>query len=243
MKLFSFIKKLGLIPLYSIGGIIITGTLGLGVVATVFEDDAKQAIKNFAGSTSDSIQTISTTLTNISSQIEISSDDIQTSLTNSVTILENSIKEMESVKEQITDETTKTQIENIINQINKLNIQQIVSEVSSSLDNVENTINKDAIPKVQEILNSADSLLGTLQDENGDVWKYYGIVSSCLIIVSSVILGALIIGLVWRAVFYKKVDGVYFKRRIMEKAVYKHIKKIIRKYPNLRKVIDEYDNI
>lgn len=257
MKIFNLFKKFGMLTVYSIGGLVTVGTVGLGVASVVYDKQIKDYVTSFAGETQSLINGLVTQFDNVVEQVVGVEGQVQSGINQIKTSLDTQIKNLETNKEMLQAQIDKlpsnfnettfdsiiTQIDNIILQLNNFKNQtmgEIENQINNGVEQVDNVINGELVKQVKGIVGQADSILVMMQDRNSVFWQYYGTFSKALLISSTCVLLTLIGGYTLRFVTCKKVDGVWLNKTGHKKEIVNHVKKILKKYPSLHRVIDEY---
>lgn len=254
MKIFNILKKLGFYSTMGLGLVVTVGCTTSSSLALVYEDKIKSTINDLAGTTQNTINGLLTSFDTIVSTVNTSKDEIVSDINSGSDLLNTQLQNLKNVKAKIdeyaqkhpqskdsTEEISK-QLYEIINQIEKTivpEVNNIKDLVNQNINKVDGVLNGDMVNNVKDITNTANNVLDKIKDPNSPIWKYYGIISKAILIISAVILVVFVSGLVLKLLFYKRVDGVYIKKSSSKQELRMHVKKILKKYPQLYRVVDE----
>ena len=237
------------------------GVAGLGIAAkkfqpqvvdgyqTVVDSVKNETIPKAFDSVKESVDKISTNFPEYADEINKYIDSLNETLINlneEITKIESSLissgtsdtdplmKLLKTLKES--QVSTQKSLEIIQSQLKNttdfINGQLDKNDAESLYSQINNTINQ--LEKTYDSFSKQINLLPT-----DSFSKAYGLIADLLIIIPSVILGLGIISWITTKIFYKNVDGKLVRSVGAKKELTKHVKKIIKKYPDIKEEIDK----
>lgn len=246
MKLFSMLKKVGGFSLLTIGATITVGAAGIGIAAVVYDDKVKEVVNHYVGKTQSSIDAIVKNFDGLVNQYENVSETIFKTFDETNIMIEEQVANIDQLIKQLSNSTTSDLASNL-QEVNKylVNFQGYIKDLKKGFENgkvqIDDVLNGEIVKTVKDVLNQADSILGFIQDPSSPFWKIYNTISYAILFSSILVLSSFIIGIILRAIYYKKVDGIWVRKTNEKADVKKHITKILKKYPNLTSVLEEYE--
>lgn len=231
------IKNLGLWPIYGIGALFCVGLLSGGAYAIDQKDFIKQQINNVA----DITKNAQTDLTTVNDNIETAFNSAESADSQIKTTIDN-LKTLKQKLDEINNNNSANQDSNTKEEITK--ISNDIDKVISALENVE-IPNRDSLSGIEEligpngtvtsILSNVNNWLDNNNNDSSPLWTYYDLISKILLSVGSVLIGLFILGFILLIIFNKRVDGFWVSRKNIKKDLALHIKKLMKKYPELSK--------
>ncbi|MDE5952843.1 MAG: MG_279/MG_280 family protein, partial [Malacoplasma sp.] len=237
LRIGLIIKNLGLWPIYGIGALFCAGLLGGGAYAV----DQKSFIKQQVSNVADIVKNAKDNLTTANDNIDFafnSAENAQTQINITIdnfTSLKQKLDEVNKSSSQSPDTNTKQEIEKISKEIDEMvsTLQGIEIPNRDSISGVEDLIGPNG--SVTSILNSVNDWLANNNDDNSPLWTYYDLVSKILLSIGAVLVGLFVLGYILLIIFNKRVDGTWVSRKNIKKQLALHIKKLMKKYPELSK--------
>lgn len=165
------------------------------------------------------------------------------------------IAELEKYKEQINQSSTSypglesilgngdiiAEIDKLIENLktSKEQILTLVDNLSTQITNISNAVNvqeiqgyvNTAVDLANKYLGYANTIFGNITPSNVD--KYYNLTSKILLGVGATLVGLIVVGSLLSFLFYKKVDGKLVSRSKAKKELENHLRKILRKNPDI----------
>ncbi|MDE5545696.1 MAG: MG_279/MG_280 family protein [Malacoplasma sp.] len=243
LRIGLIIKNLGLWPIYGIGALFCAGLLGGGAYAIDQKSFIKQQVSNIA----DIVKNAENNLTNANNSI----DSAFTSAESANTQIQKTIENFKNLKAKL-DEINKTssssgtessgtqsgtnqEIENISKQVEQMisSLQGIEIPNRDSFNSVEDLIGPNGT--ITTTLTSVNNWLANNNDDSSPLWSYYDLVSKILLSIGAVLVGLFVLGFILLIIFNKRVDGCWVSRKNLKKDLALHIKKLMKKYPELSK--------
>lgn len=246
MKLFSMLKKVGSFSLLAIGGAITVGAAGIGIAAVVYDDKVKEVVNHYVGQTQSSINAIVNNFDGLVNQYENVSETIFKTFDETNKMIGEQVANIDQLIKQLSNSAT-NDLASDLQQANKflVDFQGYIVDLKKGFENgkvqIDDVLNGEIVKTVKDVLNQADSILGSIQDPSSPFWKIYNTISYAILFSSILVLSSFVIGIILRTIYYKKVDGIWVRKTNEKADVKKHIKKILKKYPHLRNVLEEYE--
>ena len=246
MKVFKLLKELGYIPILVTGGVITAGIMGGSIAGIVYEDKVKETIYNVADVSKRTLTNALDTFHNTIHIVNSTASNVSTTinkLNKELTNQTNTLKDISSQLNGVTvgNASIKNDLDSLINQVEKITpeLTKLETNIQNGTNQIENFVDSDIVRDIENLVNKTNNILGEIQDPNNPIWKYYRMITNSLLIISAFVFATLILGLVLRYTTQKKVDGVWVNRTHVQHDIKKHVKKILKKYPDLAKKILE----
>lgn len=177
-----------------------------------------------------------------------SADQQIANLSNIITQLENAVNNQNPIVQTFSSSSTKEDIKKLIQ-----DLKNAKTSLETSVNNIKNDINgpNGAIGTIDNFfrpggeadtitgyVNTAENIFGKVSNVFAETppdkfESYYSTITVVLTAVPAAILGIGIIGSITGSIFYKKVDGKLVRRSKAKQDLANHIKKIVKKYPDI----------
>lgn len=257
MKIFNIFKKIGLLSIYLVGGAVTVGGLGLSIASIVYDKEIKNWVVEYAGTSQRTLNQLVNQFDSIVNQVDTTKDELVSYIDYGQNIIKEQQDSLKDFKNQLTsngstlisslNEKGSAEIVNTIDSVitkldefNRIVDEKVKNQIENGYQQVDAIVRGELVKNIKSIIGEADSILAQAQDPNSDLWKFYGIVSKTLLGVSASIIIMFLLGYFIRLFFERRVDGVWIKKTSFKKDLTKHVLKILKKYPALYRVIDEF---
>lgn len=101
--------------------------------------------------------------------------------------------------------------------------------------------NNRIVIRTKTILERLNTIIGDIKNPNSELWKNFAYISKVIMIATGAILALFIIAVLVKFIIYKNVNGKYVKRSNSKKELIDHVRKILKKYPDLYYLIEQYN--
>ena len=237
------IKNLGLWPIYIFGGLFCAGLLAGGSYAVAEKGFIQEQFAN-AGAIVDDAQT---TLKNASDDIQFSFDFASQAQGQ----VQGAVANLETLKQKLTEASNSTILDTVSQggRDYKKDIQDIITKIDSVVQSLNgiNIPGQDTVDAVQSVIGPNGSVMNVLStinswfanntSEDSQIWVYYDTVATVLLSVGAALVGLFALGFILLVAFNKRVDGYWVPRKHLKKNLAIHIKKILRRNPDLAKYL------
>lgn len=257
-----FLKSLSKFLIITFGSISLIAIMGAGAAGIYYKKDALEYYSNIRNETQKEdtgniFTNIRTIMDNLKNNVSSSKGQIQNlittaeteinNLTNKITELENAINNGTYVAKASTNQAQ----ENIKQLIESL--KQVKNQLQTSINNVKNNIEGENgvittidnffkqdgpadkingyVTQGENIFNSISNIFAQTPPDKFE--NYYSTITISMTAIPAIILGFGLIGSIAGVVCYKKVDGKLVRRSREKQDLANHIKKIVKKHPDI----------
>lgn len=214
----------------------------IGTTATTTIDELKTQSTTVINTAKSEIQTQTQTLTTVKTQLQAEKKKLEDELNKYESGTNGQIPENGETNQYTEQYKEAIRLyDQMILQVDAINnqVQPIVDDLDMYSQQILNAINVEEVKGyINEAINVADKYLKIVTDNMSKITPvqvdfYYDKISFILLTIGSVVLGLILAGTLISFIFYKKVDGKLVGRMTAKKELERHLKKILKKYPNL----------
>ncbi len=240
----NLFKKISKGILITIGTLVSLVTMGIGSAGIYYKQtsiDFYDGLKKEIIDTTQQVKEGLNSAKNLVHEIFTEGKESLKTLNSDLTSLEeqvNNIKNDTDAKKQIQEliQKIKTATKTIENQIGSTKSD---GSTNNNQSEIEGAINK-FIDTTTDVTNQIQEIVGSMSSTQFS--ETYETVTVSMTVVPAVILSVIIVTSIIQLILYKKIDGVRVRRTKAKSDLVKHMKNILKKYPDLKKILNNKKN-